>query len=307
MDEKLLHKVLVTVEEVKTITDLANRLYLSQPYISQLITKTEVEYNVCLVNRRKTPISLTPAGKELVLGLEKILNDRKYMSQRINQYSTKSESTIKIAITPIWISRKTSKIIQLLQQSHPYTQFEIYRIFTSNDSLKLLENGSIDIFWGAQFHNSQLLSNYVYRSRACIIVPFNHPLFDKNKYELLFSQKVLNKLNYSNEVSLTNNSAFQKIVDHLFEDADIKLKKAIKVNDFIGAAQLSIEGWGISVTLNDVLEYLNNTNKQYNIIPIPSKLINLDVAITINKKTSSKVKKIVNSLLNILNKEYKKE
>lgn len=77
------------------------------------------------------------------------------MSQRINQYSTKSESTIKIAITPIWISRKTSKIIQLLQQSLPYTQFEIYRIFTSfeiyriftsNDSLKLLENGSIDIF-----------------------------------------------------------------------------------------------------------------------------------------------------------------
>lgn len=132
-------------------------------------------------------------------------------------------------------------------------------------------------------------------------------MFDKNKYELLFSQKVLNKLNYSNEVSLTNNSAFQKIVDHLFEDANIKLKKAIKVNDFIGAAQLSIEGWGISVTLNDVLEYLNNTNKQYNIIPIPSKLINLDVAITINKKTSSKVKKIANSLLNILNKEYKKE
>lgn len=132
-------------------------------------------------------------------------------------------------------------------------------------------------------------------------------MFDKNKYELLFSQKVLNKLNYSNEVSLTNNSAFQKIVDHLFEDADIKLKKAIKVNDFIGSAQLSIEGWGISVTLNDVLEYLNNTNKQYNIIPIPSKLINLDVAITINKKTSSKVKKIANSLLNLLNKEYKKE
>lgn len=132
-------------------------------------------------------------------------------------------------------------------------------------------------------------------------------MFDKNKYELLFSQKVLNKLNYSNEVSLTNNSAFQKIVDHLFEDADIKLKKAIKVNDFIGSAQLSIEGWDISVTLNDVLEYLNNTNKQYNIIPIPSKLINLYVAITINKKTSSKVKKIANSLLNLLNKEYKKE
>lgn len=89
MDEKLLHQILLTVEEVKTVSELANRLYLSQPYVSQLISKAEQHYHVQLVNRKKIPISLTLAGKELVKGMERIINDRKQIEQNLEQYSLK--------------------------------------------------------------------------------------------------------------------------------------------------------------------------------------------------------------------------
>lgn len=304
MDEKLLHQILLTVEEVKTVSELANRLYLSQPYVSQLISKAEQHYHVQLVNRKKIPISLTPAGKELIKGMEKIINDRKQIEQKLEQYFLKRQSLIKIALTPIWISSKTSKLIAELQQSFPDIQFEIYRVFTSADSVKMLENRSVDIFWGALLHDQGLISTYLYRSAACIIIPPSHPLYEKDQTEIQFSSSKFNQLNGSEMVALTDNSAFQKIVDHLFEDDGIKFNKKIKVNDFIGAGQLALDGFGITVTLNDVLDYLHKDDRKYNIMQIPTTIINLDVGISINEDSSAQVKSIAKKLCDILIDHY---
>lgn len=66
MNYQLLYQILSTINQSRTISQVANQLYLSQPYISQVISKSEKKYQVKLVNRSSLPIELTKAGKQLI-------------------------------------------------------------------------------------------------------------------------------------------------------------------------------------------------------------------------------------------------
>lgn len=299
MNYQLLYQILSTINQSRTISQVANQLYLSQPYISQVISKSEKKYQVKLVNRSSLPIELTKAGKQLLEDLEKLINDQVILQQNLSPYRLDSNNNIRIALTPIWISNLVSPVLKELQQEFPKTNFEIRQIFTSNESKNMLETRSIDIFWGSMLHIDHFLSRPLYRSQACIIIPNNHSLYKSRVLELPFSQNIVTALNHSKMISLTKNSAFQSIIDHYFEDEKISLDKIMEVNSYIGAASLAIQGLGISIVLTDVLPYLDKTQK-FNIVKIPKSTLNLDVGISIHKDSSEKVKKVAERIYSII-------
>ena len=175
MNYQLLYQILSTIDQSRTISQVANQLYLSQPYISQVISKSEKKYQVKIVNRSSLPIELTEAGKQLLEDLERLINDQAILQQNLSPYQLDSGNNIRIAITPIWISNLVSPVLKELQQEFPKTNFEIRQIFTSNESKKMLETRSIDIFWGSMLYIDHFISRPLYRSQACIIIPKNPP------------------------------------------------------------------------------------------------------------------------------------
>ncbi|MBA1394216.1 hypothetical protein EQ500_10145, partial [Lactobacillus sp. XV13L] len=206
----------------------------------------------------------------------------------------------------LWTARTTTAVISELQGAFPNFQFEIQHLFTSNESLKMLENHNVDVFWGALLHGPEFNSRYLYRSRASIIIPRNHALFQKGRRKVAFSPALFHQLNNSALVSLTDNSVFQKIADHLFADDGIRVHKTIKVNDFIGACQLAIKGLGITVTLNDTLDYLNASRYEFNVMEIPRTMFNLDVGVTTNRSASPQVNEVAQKLCRVVNSANKK-
>lgn len=299
MNYQLLYQILSTIDQSRTISQVANQLYLSQPYISQVISKSEKKYQVKIVNRSSLPIELTEAGKQLLEDLERLINDQAILQQNLSPYQLDSGNNIRIAITPIWISNLVSPVLKELQQEFPKTNFEIKQIFTSNESKKMLETRSIDIFWGSMLHIDHFLSRPLYRSQACIIIPNNHPLYKSGVLELPFSQNIVTTLNHSKLISLTKNSVFQSIVDHYFEDAKISLDKTMEVNSYLGAASLAIQGLGIAIVLTDILPYLDKS-QEFNIVKFPKSALNLDVGISIHKDSSEKVKDVAERIYRII-------
>ena len=304
MNYQLLYQILSTIDQARTISQVADQLYLSQPYISQVISKSEKKYQVKLVNRSSLPIELTEAGKQLLEDLERLINDQAILQQNLSPYRLESSNNIRIAITPIWIPSLVSPVLKELQQEFPTTNFEIRQIFTSNESKKMLETRSIDIFWGSMLHIDHFLSRPLYRSQACIIIPNNHPLYKSRVLELPFSQNIVTALNHSKMISLTKNSAFQSIVDHYFEDEKISLDTIMEVNSYIGAASLAIQGLGIAIVLTDTLSYLDKS-QEFNIVKIPKSALNLDVGISIHKDSSEKVKKVAERMLGVIDQEMR--
>lgn len=301
MENKLIYKILTAVSTNNTISDVANGLYLSQPYVSQIISKTEKKYKTKLVNRNEKPISLTAAGIKLLQDLDDEIKLHEKTKRDLSFFTSKNGRVIRVAITPIWISNLTAKVIYDLQAMFPEVQFQVERFFTAENAPTLLQNNKIDIFWGAFLHQDKIASQYLYRSKAYVIIPFNHPLYDQSQKNLAYTPELFAKLNKSNYVALTDNSLYQTIVDHVFEDDGLEVKKVIRTNDFIGAGLLAIEGIGITITLGDILPYLGN-KRNYNLMELPESLINLDVGISINATSSNLVKKVAKRLQLIIQK-----
>lgn len=298
MESNILYKILATVDEVNTISEVAEKVYLSQPYVSQIILRAERKYNVVLVNRNTKPISLTIAGHKLLTDLELKIDIENQIKHDMNILSNQSEEQIRIAITPIWIPSLTNKVIKTIQQDFPNIHFEIKRYFTASESLQQLKNNNIDIFWGALSHQKEIKAHYLYRSHASII-PYNHPLYQPEKTEITYTPEIFAQLNNSNYVALTDDSLYQNIVDHVFEDDGLKIQKVIKTNDFIGASLLAIDGLGITITLSDVLQYLNYQSN-FNIMNLPESLINLDVGLNTNIKCSKIIENVTKHLIKII-------
>ena len=64
-------QILEGAQYTATLTTLAEKLYLSQPYISRLIKKMEDNYQIKLVNRTN-PLSLTKAGESILNNMKEI-------------------------------------------------------------------------------------------------------------------------------------------------------------------------------------------------------------------------------------------
>ena len=74
--ETLLHYIDVLLKE-SNFTQAAHELYISQPYLTQLIKRIEKKLGVQIINRKRTPFSLTKAGTIYYKYLENLM-DYKY-------------------------------------------------------------------------------------------------------------------------------------------------------------------------------------------------------------------------------------
>ena len=63
----------LAIVKERSISKAADRLYLSQPYLSQYLAKLESNLGVTLLDRSHTPLRLTPAGELFYAYLERQL------------------------------------------------------------------------------------------------------------------------------------------------------------------------------------------------------------------------------------------
>jgi len=72
---KILLEILTECQHCRTITQVAQKLYVSQPYVSQILQNAEQQYQVTLVDRETLPIQVTLAGKRLLKYLIQLTDD----------------------------------------------------------------------------------------------------------------------------------------------------------------------------------------------------------------------------------------
>ena len=120
-----------------------------------------------------------------------------------------------------------------------------------------------------------------------------------NFIEVPYTDHLFDHLNGEKMVSLGDNSYFQDLVDHTFEDRSIHLNKTIKTNSFVGAAQLAMDGFGITVTLANTLQYALPKGN-YNIVRLPLSLLNLDTGISVNGNASAQINNVANTMIQII-------
>ncbi len=141
MDTRYLSYIIEIADE-KNMRKAAEKLYVSQPSLSQYLAKLEQELGTPLFRRTKGQLLPTAAGKLYVDCARKMLEMKNELYQNIADLTNTGH--INIATSSVWALKMVSEFVSQIKKEFPETNMEL---FEGNlvPIEKLLEEKSIDI------------------------------------------------------------------------------------------------------------------------------------------------------------------
>lgn len=143
IDLNLLH-IFVVVYECRSITKAAKQLHLSQPAVSNAITRLNNTLKLTLFIKNSRNIIPTPQAEKLYVDIKSSLQKIKFsLSQQMTFDCASTERTFRIATSNCGELLLFPKLISYLQQNAPNIKIN-HEVFPKSGFNKQLQNGKID-------------------------------------------------------------------------------------------------------------------------------------------------------------------
>ena len=142
----------LTIAAEGSISKAAEKLYVSQPYLSQHVMRLEKEFGVKLLDRSQTPLCLTEAGRIYVNYLESGSRlDQKLLSD-FAELSHDREQTLRLALSSWRAGVLLPDVLPVYAQRYPqvrldvmeYPTSELYRLILDDRADLAVMNTSLD-------------------------------------------------------------------------------------------------------------------------------------------------------------------
>ncbi|WP_103661252.1 LysR family transcriptional regulator [Lactobacillus sp. HT06-2] len=294
--EKNLYDILKTASSVNTISEIARRLFISEPYISKLLRQAENKYGVILIDRNQKPIKLTKAGEVFLKDLQTILESQNELTYDLEPFSKFKNYEIKIAFNQPWLETSAQGVIPFLVHEYPEFTFSFYDQ-TTNLAQENLLNRSIDLFVGKLLVNKNITSIHFTDSSLALLIPSNCSLFKLKETEL--TPNIFKKFNNQKYISLTDDSFFQAMIDHLFQENEVTLNKVVKVSNSLITRELAIQGMGYTIITQQSAQDIEKEN-EVKVITIPKNMLELSNGVSYLNSSSKIIKEVGNKLYEFL-------
>lgn len=139
----------VTLAQLRSFTETANRLAISQPALSSALRQIESVLGGKLLHRTAQNVRLTEQGEAVLPYAERLLNTAHSVFDDMKQIMQQGgDGTLRIGLVPSVSTLLFAAVPQLLSEYFPDMRVEFHDL--TNDALLLeLENGSVDFGIGA--------------------------------------------------------------------------------------------------------------------------------------------------------------
>ncbi|WP_369403772.1 LysR family transcriptional regulator [Fructilactobacillus florum] len=169
--------------ETGSFTQAAAALGYTQSSISQAIVSLEQEFQVQLLNRSRSGVSLTPAGAKLYPAFQRLLqtyNDTQVLANRINGLET---GTVRIGATNSLSRYWLPDLIKGFETEHPHVHFTLYQ--GDFDEIRTdIRTGKVDYGFLKPSYTSGLTTKFLKNEQYVAIVERAHPLATKQTITL---------------------------------------------------------------------------------------------------------------------------
>ncbi len=214
MDTRYLEYILV-LAETGNITRAAEKLFISQPTLSQFLAKQEQEIGTPLFQRINGVYTLTPVGNLYAEYAHKVLALTSMLEKDVQRLSTSSRISIGTAT-----SRAIQLVTSILIDFRKY--YPRVEITLTNDNLQVMRNainkGAIDMAFvttdSLDAHSSQSVE--LRREEVVFAVPSSHPFcqtFSPGEKHSLTSQELMNHFASTPFILQLKGSCIRYLVD----------------------------------------------------------------------------------------------
>ncbi len=210
MTSQQIHYVIALSEE-RSFSKAAERLYISQPALSQFIKNVEKDVGMPLFDRGTNPIQLTPAGEIYLKMAKEVLMTERELARKIGDLSELTTGHFTIGTSSFRASSLLPKSIRAFRERHPGIQLDIVTGHVSQLKQMLLV-GDIDLCIEADDFDPAL-----YHSEE---------LFEENYYLAVPRESEFNKTNAENALERED---ILNDTKHLYTAEEIRLKASMEI------------------------------------------------------------------------------
>lgn len=170
----------VAVAEELSFSRAAERVYLSQPALSQQIRKLEEELGVVLLYRTKRRVELTEAGRILLEGSRQALVQIEQTTRAVREAGGVEGSHLKVGFPEYANHTLVADILQAFRKRYPGVELEEHEMFLLQQTprqVSMLRDGSLDVgFLLLPVDDDALMLERVLGIELVAALPEGHPL-----------------------------------------------------------------------------------------------------------------------------------
>ncbi len=292
--EELQHFLDVLLSE-SNFTRAAKKLYISQPYLTQLIKRIEKRLGTKIINRDEPPYTLTPAGQIYYQYLENIAYNNQQLNKKLTSFTHPDQEIIRIGILESLGTFLLPEILPTFLKNNPNVRVQLYEDIPRKSEKHLL-NGEIDCYIGqtpeALDSNLDVTTNG--SEHYYVVISPASPYYQRNKFILQPDEIDLKVLLKQPMVLSAPGSAIRHQVDGLFQRLRLKPNIVLESKSIITATNLALDGVGLTISAASILKKMGPT--PINLLPLSSDLMQLVFFIATKKGT-----KLTPGLKNLLN------
>ncbi|HEX2927308.1 MAG TPA: LysR family transcriptional regulator [Ruminiclostridium sp.] len=179
---------IIALADEKSFSKASQRLYISQPALSQFVKNLETELNVQLFDRSTTPIKLTYAGELYVNAARKIQSILTDLNNELTDLTVLNIGELTIGTIPFRASCMLPKSIVAFRKKYPGVNIHIVENEESNLESLLTESRLDLCIMSGSVQNKLLQSEILAQEQLYLAVPVDSP-FNKGKEEYQINAK----------------------------------------------------------------------------------------------------------------------
>ena len=171
----------LTIVETGSLHEAAAQLEVSQPGLSRVLRKLELQCGGALFDRLPRGVALTPLGALVSERCRHILREYELANDDIRSLASGRSGTLRLSSGPVWIFAILPQVMPTLNNRFPAIRVHLSsRGF--HDAVKLLEQGLLDVHVGG-FDSESPLPIHLTRIplmdvRLGVVAVADHPIFD---------------------------------------------------------------------------------------------------------------------------------
>lgn len=146
-------KYIVAIADELNISKAAQKLYVSQPSLSQCVQNIERELGTKIFDRSTTPLKITYAGEVYINWARKILNSTEEISRQIADISGLKNIKLSIGISPYRSTCILPPVITQFKKLYP----DCYIVVEEHPTTilhSMMDEGKLDILIDTPHHNT---------------------------------------------------------------------------------------------------------------------------------------------------------
>ena len=198
------------VYRLKSVSNAANSLFISQPAISAAIRKAEKDFGAPIFNRKTLPFTLTEEGKIYIAALEKMLALENQAAAQLRDIQEIQSGTLRIVAGDPISFRVIPKILALFHHQYPQVEVNVLS-FSAERIYEMADKDLADIlFCPFPYGKQDYPTITLFQPRSVVVLPESAPIPTALR-PYAVSREDLLSLDFPEEKLVKDNSLFRDI------------------------------------------------------------------------------------------------